>query len=201
MKLYFSPGACSLAPHIILRELGAEFELVQVDLFSKKTEFGDDFFEVSPHGRVPALQLEGQEVLTESVAVLLYLADQHPAAKLAPENATLERARLQEAFNFLTSDVHKAFGPIFGGGSEQEKKQTVEMIAPKFDYINAQLAGKDYLVGNRFSIVDAYLYVLTSWTFPAGMDLNKWPNLAAHFARISARESVIEAMKAEGLTQ
>jgi len=201
MKLYFSPGACSLAPHIILRELGAEFELVQVDLFSKKTEFGDDFFQVSPHGRVPALQLEGQEVLTESVAVLQYLADQHPTAKLAPENATLERARLQEAFNFLTSDVHKAFGPIFGGGSEQEKQQAVEMIAPKFDYINGQLAGKDYLVGNRFSIVDAYLYVLTSWTFPAGMDLNQWPNLAAHFARISARECVIEAMKAEGLTQ
>ena len=201
MKLYFSPGACSLAPHIILRELGAEFELVQVDLFSKKTEFGDDFFEVSPHGRVPALQLEGQEVLTESVAVLQYLADQHPDAKLAPENATLERARLQEAFNFLTSDVHKAFGPIFGGGSEQEKQQAVEMIAPKFDYINGQLASKDYLVGNRFSIVDAYLYVLTSWTFPAGMDLNQWPNLAAHFARTSARESVIEAMKVEGLTQ
>ena len=129
-----------------------------------------------------------------------YLADQHPDAKLAPENATLERARLQEAFNFLTSDVHKSFGPIFGGGSDEEKQHAAQMIEPKFDYINAQLSGKEYLVGDSFTIVDAYLYVLTSWTFPAGMDLNKWSNLAAYFGRISARESVVDAMQLEGLT-
>jgi len=199
MKLYYSPGACSLAPHIILQELGLEFDLVQVDLYNKKTEFGDDFYEVSPHGRVPALQIANEDVLTESVAVLQYIADQHPKAGLAPDSGTFERAKLQEALNFLTSDVHKAFGPLFAGGSDAEKQLAVQDIDSKLGYINKQLAGSEYLVGETFSIADAYLFVLTSWTIPTGMDLNKWPNLAAYFGRIASRTSVINAMQAEGL--
>jgi len=199
MKLYYSPGACSLAPHIILRELDIEFDLVQVDLFSKKTEFGDDFFAISTHGRVPALQLSNEEILTESVAVLQYLADQHLDAGLAPKNSTFARARLQEVFNFLTSDLHKAFGPMFAGGTEENKQQAMQTIESKFDYLNTLLTGKEYLIDNKYSVADAYLFVLTSWTFPTGMDLNKWPNLAEYFGRIAARPAVIEAMQAEGL--
>jgi len=200
MKLYYSPGACYLAPHIILRELDVDFSLVQVDLYSKKTEFGDDFFGISPHGRVPALQLNKDELLTESVAVLQYLADQHPEANLAPKNATIARARLQEIFNFLTSDLHQAFGPLFAGGSDEAKQHAVNVIESKFDYINALLSGKECLIGDKFSVADAYLFVLTSWAIPSGIDLNKWSNLAEYFGRISARTSVIEAMKAEGLS-
>lgn len=200
MKLYYSPGACSLAPHIILRELQIDFDLVKVDLFSKKTEFGDDFYTVSPHGRVPALQIDNQEVLTESVAVLQYLADQNPSAELAPENGTLKRARLQEVFNFLTSDVHKSFSPLFAGASEDEKQQAVKMIGSKFDFLNNLLSGKEYLVDDKFSVADAYLFVLLSWTYPTGINLEQWPNLTTYFAKITGRTSVVEAMKAEGLS-
>lgn len=200
MKLFYSPGACSLAPHIIMRELSLGVELVKVDLHSKLTEGGDDFFAVSPHGRVPALQITPQDTLTESVAVLQYLSDQNPDKNLAPKNGTLARARLQEILNFLTSDLHPAFGPLFAPSSDSDKQKAFEKIDVKFNYINTFLAGKTFLIEEQFSIADAYLYAIASWTFPTGLGMDKWPNLAAFFGRVSERKSVMAAMQAEGLT-
>jgi len=200
MKLYYSPGACSLAPHIIMREIGLDIELVKVDLHTKITEDGDDFFAVSPLGRVPALQINPQDTLTESVAVLQYLSDQNPDKNLAPKNGTLARARLQEILNFLTSDLHPAFGPLFAPSSDSEKQKAVEKIELKFNHINTFLAGKTYLIEENFSIADAYLYAIASWTFPTGLGMDKWPNLATFFGRVSERSSVMAAMQAEGLT-
>lgn len=199
MKLYYSPGACSLAPHIVLNEVGRDFELVRVDLMSKLTEDGDDFTLVNPHGRVPALMLDNQQVLTESVAVLQYLADQAPEAGLVPENGTFARAQLHEILNYLTADVHKAFGPLFVGPSDEERINAITLIASKFDYLNSKLAGKEYLVENTYSVADIYLFVIAGWTVPAGIRLDDWPNLAALVGRIIERPSVTKAMMDEGL--
>ncbi|MCL1127336.1 glutathione transferase GstA [Shewanella surugensis] len=199
MKLYYSPGACSLAPHIILCELGIEVELVKVDFHTKVTEHGNDFYQISTQGCVPALQIEPGEVLTESVAILQYIADQHPQAGLAPQNATLARARLQEVLNMLTSDLHKAFGPLFSPSSDSEKQQAVAVIEAKLGFINHMLNTRSYVIGDNFSIADAYLFVLLSWAIPTGIDLNQWHNLAVFFGRIAERASVHQAMQAEGL--
>lgn len=199
MKLYYAPGACSLAPHIILRELGLEPDLIQVDLFSKKTEFGDDYLTINPLGRVPTLQLDNQETLTEAVAILQYLADQYPAAELAPENGSLARARLYETLNFLSSDLHKAFSPLFAGASDNEKQNAVQIVESRLDLLDHQLINKTYLIEDQFSVADAYLFVLTSWTTPTGIGLEKLPNLAKYFDRIASKSSVHEALLAEGL--
>ncbi len=199
MKLYYSPGACSLAPHIVLQETGKEFELVKVDLASKTTETGDDFTKINPHGYVPVLGLDNGEVLTEGVAIMQYLADQSPEAGLAPENGTFERARLQERLNYLSTELHKAFGPLFSDSAEEEKKKAVAKIESKLDYLDTLLNSKDYLMGDVFSIADAYLFVLISWTAPTGIGLDRWPNIASFSTRVSERKSVHEAMQAEGL--
>ncbi|WP_438465678.1 glutathione transferase GstA [Marinomonas sp. PE14-40] len=199
MKLYYSPGACSLAPHIVLNEIGAQFDLVQVDLREKVIQDGDDFTLVNPHGRVPALTLDNQEVLTESVAVLQYIADQHPEAGLVPESGTLARARLHEILNFLTSDLHKAFGPLFMNCSDEERESTLALIASKFNYLNGVLSDREYLVENKFSVADIYLFVIAGWTMPLGINLGEWPNLAAFVGRIAERPQVVKSMADEGL--
>lgn len=199
MKLYYSPGACSLAPHILLNEIGVKFDLVQVDLRSKLTEDGDDFTLVNPHGRVPALTLANQEVLTESVAILQYIADQHPRADLVPTVGTLGRARLHEMLNFLTSDLHKAFGPLFTNCSSEERESTLALISSKFSYLNKVLSDREYLVENKYSVADIYLFVIAGWSIPLGINLEEWPNLAAFVGRIAERPQVMRSMSDEGL--
>jgi len=199
MKLYYAPGACSLAVHIVLQETDAEFDLVKVDLTSKKTEFGDDFFQINPHGYVPALQLNNNEILTESVAIMQYLADQSPETNLAPTNGTFERVRLQERLNYLTTELHKAFSPLFSDSTGEEKQKSTSKIEATLNFIDTLLSDKHYLTGKAFSIADAYLFVIASWTTPTGIDLNKWPNISEFYKRISKRKSVVKAMKAERL--
>ena len=200
MKLYYAPGACSLSPHIVARELGIPVELKKVNTKDKTIEGGGDYWQVNGRGYVPALELDNGQVLTEGPAIVQYLADQKPEAGLAPKNGSLERYRLQEWLNFLTSELHKQFSPLFKPNTPEEyKKIAKENIAARFDWLDKQLAGKDYLTGKSFSVADAYLFVLLNWTKFQAIDLAKWPNLAAFHARVGARPKVQEALQAEGL--
>ena len=200
MKLYYSPGACSLSPHIVARELGLPLELQKVSTKDKTLEGGGDYWPVNGKGYVPALQLDDGQVLTEGPAIVQYLADRKPEAGLAPKSGTLERYRLQEWLNFITAEIHKSFSPLFRPNTPDEYKAiTKENLGKRFDWLDKQLAGKDFLMGKQFSVADAYLFVLLGWTKPTGIDLSRWPNLAAFHARVAARPKVKEAMVAEGL--
>jgi len=200
MKLYYAPGACSLSPHIVARELGINVELKKVNTKDKSIEGGGDFWQVNPKGYVPALELDSGERLTEGPAIVQYLADQKPDAGLAPKNGSIERYRLQEWLNFLTSEIHKQFSPLFKPNTPEEyKKIAKENLASRFQWLDKELAGKDYLMGKPFTVADAYLFVLTSWTKPTQIDLSQWPNLQAFNKRVAARPKVKEAMQAEGL--
>ena len=200
MKLYYAPGACSLSPHIVTRELGIPVELKKVNNKDKTVEGGGDYREVNPRGYVPALVLDNGQTLTEGPAIVQYLADQKPEAGLAPKNGTLERYRLQEWLNFLTSEIHKQFSPLFKPNTPEEYKKIVkEALAARFDWLDKQLVGKDYLMGSQFTVADAYAFVLLGWTKPMQIDLARWPNLAAFHQRVGARPKVQEAMQAEGL--
>jgi glutathione S-transferase len=200
MKLYYAPGTCSLSPHIVARELGLRVELKRVDTKAKTIEGGGDYLKVNARGYVPALELDDGAVLTEGPAIVQYLADLVPGADLAPKAGTLERYRLQEWLNFLTAEIHKQFSPLFRPNTPAEYKAIAkENLAARFDWLEAQLAGKEYLMGERFSVADAYLFVLLGWTRPTRIDLARWPNLAAFHARVAARAQVQEAMRAEGL--
>ena len=200
MKLYFAPGACSLSPHIVARELGIPLELKKVNTKDKTIEGGGDYWKVNARGYVPALELDNGEVLTEGPAIVQYLADQKPDAGLAPKSGTLERYRLQEWLNFLTSEVHKQFSPLFKPNTPEEYKPIAKQnLATRFDWLDKQLEGKEYLTGKQFTVADAYLFVLTNWTKPTQIDLSKWPNIAAFQRRVAARPKVKEAMQAEGL--
>jgi glutathione S-transferase len=200
MKLYYAPGACSLSPHIVSREAGIPVELQKVSTKDKTMEGGGDYWQVNGKGYVPALKLEDGEILTEGPAIVQYLADRKPESGLAPKNGTLERYRLQEWLNFLTSEVHKQFSPLFKPNTPEDYKPVAkENLAKRFDWLEKQLAGKDYLMGKTFTVADAYLFVLLGWTKPTGIDLSRWPNLAAYHARVAGRPKVKEAMLAEGL--
>jgi glutathione S-transferase len=200
MKLYYAPGACSLSPHIVLRELGIPVELKKVNTKDKTVEGGGDYRQVNPRGYVPALVLDNGQTLTEGPAIVQYLADQKPEAGLAPKWASFERYRLQELLNFLTSEIHKQFSPLFKPNTPEEyKKISRENLAARFDWLDKQLAGKDYLMGSQFTVADAYAFVLLGWTKPTQIDLARWPNLAAFHQRVGARPKVQEAMQAEGL--
>jgi glutathione S-transferase len=200
MKLYYSPGACSLAPHIVTRELGLDVALRKVNTKEKTVEGGGDYWKVNGRGYVPALELDSGEFLTEGPVISQYLADLKPESGLAPRAGTLERYRLQEWLNFLTSEIHKSFSPLFKPNTPEDYKPVAkENLANRFDWIEKQLAGKEYLLGNRFSVADAYLFTLLNWTRPMKIDLARWPNLAAYHARVAARPKVQEAMRAEGL--
>jgi glutathione S-transferase len=200
MKLYYSPGACSLSPHIVARELGIKVDLQKVNTKDKSMEGGGDFWQVNAKGYVPTLELDDGQKLTEGPAIVQYLADKKPDAGLAPKNGTIERYRVQEWLNFLTSEVHKQFSPLFRPNTPEDYKPIAkENIAKRFDYLDQHLKGKDYLMGKQFTVADAYLFVLTNWTKPTQIDLARWPNLQAYNKRVAARPKVKEAMQAEGL--
>jgi len=200
MKLYYSPGACSLSPHIVSRELGIALELKKVNTKDKTIEGGGDYSKINPRGYVPALVLDNGETLTEGPAIVQYLADQKSESGLAPKPGTFERYRLQEWLNFLTSEIHKQFSPLFRPNTPEDYKPIVKQnLAARFDWLEPQLAGKDYLMGRQFTVADAYLFVLLGWTKPTQIDLAKWPNLVAFQQRVGARPKVQEALQAEGL--
>ena len=201
MKLFYKPGACSLASHIALREVGVSFESVEVDTDAGQTKQGDDYKSVNPKGYVPALQLDSGEVLTEGAAVLQYIADQYPESGLAPPSGTLARVRLQEYLNYVSSELHKAFGPFFSGNaSDEDKKQAGNNVADKLDYIEKLFSdGRAYLLGDGFSVADAYLFVTSNWSNFVGIDLSLWPNVQAFVERVANRPCSQAAMKAEGL--
>jgi glutathione S-transferase len=198
VKLYLSPGACSLSPHIVLREAGIPFEFETVDTAAKRTKSGADYRSINPKGYVPALELEGGQVLTEGPAIVQYLADQKPAAKLAPPPGSMDRYRVQEWLNFITSELHKSFGPLFSPKTPQEWKETLKTnLAGRFDFLSKKLEGKDYLMGSGFTIADAYLFTILTWTDYVGIDLAKWPVLKAYRERVGARPAVKAAQEAE----
>jgi glutathione S-transferase len=200
MQLYFSPGACSLASHITLRELGLPFDLKRADVRTKKLEDGSDFLAVNSKGAVPALRLDDGQVLTEGAVILQYLADRKPDAGLAPKNGTIERYRLQEWLNYVASEVHKSFSPLFNPAADAGVKEfTLTNIGKKFDWLDQQLAGKTYLTGSAFTIADAYLFVILNWSGGVGIDLAKWPAVKQYYDRVAARPQVQDAMAAEGL--
>lgn len=200
MKLYYSPGACSLSPHIVMRELGLPVDLVKVDLGARKTADGGDYLAINPKGYVPVLQLDDGSVLTEGPAIVQYLADRSPASKLAPAAGSMERYRLVEWLNFLTSEIHKGFSPLFRPtATEGTKAMFREALARRFDYLSDWLRDRTYLMGDRFTVADAYLFTLLGWCRLTQIDLSKWPVLTTYRERIAARPAVRAAMKAEGL--
>lgn len=202
MKLYFAPGACSLSPHIVLREAGLPFTPVKVDTKTHQIEGGDDFYAINAKGYVPVLELDDGTRLTEGPAVVQYIADQAPATKLAPANGTMERYKLQEWLNFITSELHKQFSPLFDSSTPDEvKTKQRDKIAKRYDWIVQQLGDKDYLTGPTFTVADAYLFTVMNWSKPTGIDMARWPALQSFMQRVSARPHVQEALKAEGLVK
>lgn len=201
MKLYFMPGACSLASRIALTEAGARFETEKVDGATKITETGADFRDVNPKGYVPALALDSGDVLTEGASVLQFIADTHPQSGLAPTAGTVARARLQEHLNYTASELHKAFKPFFTDGTSAAEKQAgQEAVSAKFDYVESLLAdGRAYLLGDQFTVADSYLFVVSNWANFVGIGTESWPNLTRFLARVSERPSVQSAMRDEGL--
>ena len=200
MKLYYTPGACSLSPHIVLREAGLTFDLEQVDLASKRTKSGADYKAVNPKGAVPALQLDDGQILTEGPSIVQYLADRKPEAKLAPAAGTMERYRLQEWLHLLTSALHKAIGALFNPNLPDAWKTVLkDKLAVHFSLLSKTLEKQPYLMGQRFTIADAYLFNILSWTKHVGIDLGPYPVLTAFMSRVAARPAVQAALKAEGL--
>jgi glutathione S-transferase len=201
VKLFYAPGACSMASHIVLHEIGKPFEIEKVSTKTKVMESGGDFFAINPKGAVPALQLDGGEVLTEGPAILQYVADSNGATDLAPPAGTLARARVQEMLSFVGSELHKSFSPLFHPGkTDAEKDAAREVLQKKFAWLESLLAdGRDYLTGPNFTVADAYAFVVTSWSKPMSVSLDAWPKLKDYVARVAARPSVQATMKAEGL--
>jgi glutathione S-transferase len=199
MKLYYSPGACSLAPHIVGREAGLEVGLEKVDIRGKKTDAGADYLQINPKGAVPALELDGGEVLTENAVVLQYLAEQGSNPDLLPRGG-LERWRVLELLNYIATELHKGFGPLWNPGSPPELREaTVKLLGGKFDFLARQLGERPYLTGDRFTIADAYFYAVFNWTRFHKIDTAAWPTLQAYQRRVSERPAVAAALKAEGL--
>jgi glutathione S-transferase len=200
MKLYYSAGGCSLSPHIVMREAGIPVQLVKVDLQSKKTEDGTDFKTFNSKGYVPTLELPDGQRLTEGPAIVQYLADQVPARGLAPACGTIERYRLQEWLNFISTELHKQFSPLFDPAIEgSPRARQVERIGGRFDWVTRQLGSREYLMGGTFTVADAYFYTMLTWCRQVGIDLAKWPLLTAYKARVEQRPQVREALRAEGL--
>ncbi|MEP3047164.1 MAG: glutathione binding-like protein [Roseibium sp.] len=204
MKLHYKPGACSMASHIILNEIGTSFELDKTDTEAGKTEAGEDFRKISPNGYVPALVTDGGEIITENPSVLQYLADQSPDAGLAPPNGTLERTRLQESLNFVSSELHKSFGPFFSGTElDGDARQKAEAgVGRRAAHIERTLAdGRAFLLGDTFTVADAYAFVVLNWAGFVGVSLDAFPKTQAYIARIAARPAAVKAMVAEGVIE
>jgi glutathione S-transferase len=202
MKLYYYPGACSLAPHIVAREAGIPLSLEKVDLANRTTETGANYATVNPKGYVPALGLQDGSVLTEASAIVQYLADQQPGSALAPAPGTMERYRLLEWLGFISTEIHKGFGPLWNPATpDAVKAATKERLAVRFAYLDEALAKQPYLLGETFTIADAYLFTVVNWTNFHAVDISPFPNLKAFQARIASRPSVQQALEAEGLVK
>ena len=200
MKLYYSPGACSLSPHIALLEAGLPYDLVKVDLKAKKLENGDDYLKVNPKGQVPALALDSGELVTEGPVIVQMIADKAAAKNLAPARDSAERYKLQEWLNFITTELHKNFGPMFSPVLADDAKAFFkDRVMAKFKYVDGQLAGHDYLMGTQFTVADGYLFTMLSWADRMKFDLAALPNLRAYKDRVGARPKVQEALTKEGL--
>ncbi|MEW6767169.1 MAG: glutathione transferase GstA [Pseudomonadota bacterium] len=200
MKLYYSPGACSMSPHIALQEAGLPYDLVKVDLKAKKLEDGSDYLKVNPKGQVPAVVTDSGQLLTEGAVIVQMIADKAPGKNLAPAHGSDERYRLQEWLNFIGSELHKNFGPLFQPVLSDDTKQFFkDRLMGKFKYIDGALAGRDYLMGNHFTVPDAYLFTMLAWADRMKFDLSEFKNLTAYKARVAARPKVQEALMAEGL--
>jgi glutathione S-transferase len=200
MKLYYSPGACSLSPHIVLREAGLAFEPVLASTKTHALADGTDYYGINPLGYVPLLELDDGTRLREGPAIVQYIADLVPVKNLAPANGTLPRYRLQEWLTFIGMELHKGFGPLFNPNMPEEAKTiSKNKLMERLAFVNGQLEGKQYLMGDNFSVPDAYLFTVTNWARPMKIDLAPYPNLVAFRERMAARPAVQEAMKAEGL--
>lgn len=200
MKLYFSPGACSLSPHIVLLEAGLEFKLERVDLRGKQTETGADFLAINPKGYVPALELKDGTVLTEGPAIVQFIADLAPDRQLAPAHGTLERYHLMSWLSFISTELHKNFSPLFRPTSTEDMKEAARAtLSARFAWVAQQLEGRDYLMGSQFTVADAYLFTVLGWGAFVQFDLAAWPVLTAYLQRVGARPAVQQAMREEGL--
>ena len=200
MKLYYSPGACSLSPHIALQEAGLAYTPVLASTKSHKLQDGTDYYTINALGYVPVLELDNGERLREGPAIVQYIADQVPDKQLAPANGTLARYRLQEWLNFIGTELHKGFSPLFNPATPEEYKPMVrERLLLRLQWVDSQLAGKQYLMGDQFTVADGYLFTVTNWTQPTNLDISGLANLAAYRERVGARPAVQAAMKAEGL--
>jgi glutathione S-transferase len=200
MKLYYSPGACSLSPHIALLEAGLPYDLVKVDLKAKKLENGDDYLKVNPKGQVPALALDNGELVTEGPVIVQMIADKAAGKNLAPARDSAERYKLQEWLNYITGELHKNFGPMFSPVLADDAKAFFkDRVMGKFKYLDGVLAGRDYLMGKLFTVADGYLFTMLSWADRMKFDLSAMPNLLAYKARVGARPMVQQALTKEGL--
>ncbi|MQY50499.1 glutathione transferase GstA [Rhodocyclus gracilis] len=200
MKLYYAPGACSLSPHIALSESGLPFEAVRVSTKTHTLDDGSDFYAINPLGYVPLLVLDTGEHLHEGPAIVQYIADQVPERALASRNGSFARYKLQEWLNFISTELHKAFSPLFNpNASDDAKAAAKQQLGARLAWVDSQLNGADYLLGAQFSVADAYLFTVTNWAKPVGLDLSKLPHLIAWRARVGKRPAVIAAMTAEGL--
>lgn len=200
MKLFYSPGACSLSPHIVLNELGLPYSVEKVDLKRHTTDDGADYYTINPKGYVPALQLDNGEVLTEGPAIVQYLADQKPQANLLPP-AGLERARVQEWLHFIGTEVHKTLAALFNPSITPEaRSKTIDTFGKRLGFVEQALQGKDYLTGNTFSVADAYLFTIVNWAPMLKIDLSPWPTVMQFQKRVANRPAVQKTLQAEGLT-
>ena len=198
MKLYYSPGACSLSPHITLHESGLAFEHVLAPTKTHQLEDGTDYYTINPLGYVPLLELDDGTRLREGPAILQYIADQMPVKNLAPANGTLPRYRLQEWLTFIGTEIHKTFSPLFNPNMPEEAKTVFkDKLKSRYQWLDSELEGKDYLMGEHFTVADGYLFTVTNWTKPMAIDLAPYPNVQAWHARVAARPAVQEALKAE----
>lgn len=200
MKLYYAQAACSLAPHIALREAKLPFELEPVNLQSKKTRGGGDFYAVNPKGSVPVLELDNGEILTEAAVIMRYVAERNPEMNLIPKHGTFERYRADEWLNYIATELHKGFGPLWHPAFPPEvKDMTKTSLGTKFDFVAKKLKGNQFLMGSTFTVADGYLFTVLNWTGFHAIDLGKWPELAQFQERVKARPAVQEALGAEGL--
>jgi glutathione S-transferase len=200
MKLYFAPGVCSLSPHIMLKESGLAHTLTKTDIRAKTIDGGGDYKAVNPLGYVPALELEDGSVLTEGPAIVQYIADKAPDKKLAPANGTTDRYRMQSWLNFVSTELHKGFSPLFNPQLSDEVKQVFkDRLATRFAHLDRHFATNAYLMGDGFTAPDAYCFTVLRWTVPMKIDLAPYPNVKAYMKRVEARPGVQAAMKAEGL--
>jgi glutathione S-transferase len=202
MKLFYAPGACSLSPHIVLFEAGVPFEVSKLDFATRKTAEGEDYYTINPKGAVPALRLDNGEVLTEGAVIVQYIADKAGNTSLAPAAGTPERMRLQEWLNYIASEIHKGFSPLFNPKTPEEYKEIVRAnLVKHFKILDKALEGKDYLMGKTFTVADAYLFTILNWRHKHNIDISGHKNLDAFAGRVGARPKVKEAMVAEGLLQ